>query len=329
MDKADRNKIINPIKRRNQEYLAKISTFDYCDHFEQKFKNLTRKTQFLLRKERESENSIKHIPKIARIVAGFIQDIRRRGAPSYDFTEYFNILNHYLIGYLENKRTTKYEGKCASYGETLLVLYLDIFIAATVYKPDKKLQVHPPYLINPKTGSVLEIDVLLEDFHLAFEFQGEHHYTDAKVEAKDKFKLQECYRRGRILIPVNIVQLESNQLQILIVNSIKDFLSLNDIFTDKRDTFRLESSTSLRQLTNFCKVAERLHLSSIVFAESMKWLDDKAEKYKRKMQARSPISSTRAAPRQMPTTVGLDIDFIYRRLKHVSEVGKRLKKCKR
>lgn len=114
------------------------------------------------------------------------------------------MLNDYLIYTLNELATTKYNGQCPSYGEALLNCYLDVFITFTTLKTEKEIGINPDFLINPLTGSKLELDVLFEGYKCAFEFQGEHHYTDANVIAKHVFKLNECKNTKRILIPVNI-----------------------------------------------------------------------------------------------------------------------------
>ncbi len=329
MDKSQRNRITAIIKNRNQQYLSSLASADYYPKFQQRFTNLTRKTRSLTRKEYGSANSISEVSRLGRLVAGFIEDMRQKKAPTFDFLEYKNVLNEYLISYLEAKRKSNYDGRCASYGEILFVLYLDLFITATISKIDRELQATPPFLMDPKTSAVLEIDVFFEIFKLAFEFQGEHHYTDSITQEKDSFKLAECRNKGIVLIPVNISQLDSKILQALIINAIKDFLGIHDLFTSKKDTFKPTIALKSEQLLNFCKITERLYISTGIFDTSAAWLDSKAAKYISNIQLRSPISSTVPAPRQIPPMGDFDIVTLYRGLKHISVFRKTFRKATR
>ncbi len=328
MDKINRHRKLGAIKERQKYYLEKIANQGYDSDFTRKFKNLTKKIQKLLRKEYISENSIKSIPNIAGIIFGLVEDIKQKQALSYDFDGEVKIVNEYLIKYLENKISTNYDGKCPSYGEALLNAYVDLFITSTVSKTDKDSPAHPYFLINPKTGSGLEIDILFEDFHIAFEFQGEHHYTDTKTIEKDKFKLAACHKKEIPLIPVNPSQLNSDILQELIANSIKDFLQLNDLFKDKQIEYWAEYLSQVgisnKQLLRFSKVAQRLYLSKIIFSESLKWLDAKSGEYIKNYKGKYPAahSALRPAPRYISSNNDFSIEDIYKNLKYVTQVRK-------
>ena len=72
----------------------------------------------------------------------------------------------------------------------------------------------PEWLVNPKTGRIMELDVFIEELGFAVEFNGPYHNNPelvsrmfdisieeatqkvAAVAAKDKFKAEECKRRG-------------------------------------------------------------------------------------------------------------------------------------
>jgi hypothetical protein len=326
MDKPQRNRITGIIKYHNRQYLESIKNVKHRSIFEHKLTNLTHKIRSLTRKEYGSENSIHELSRIGRLIAACMEDMKQRKVAIFDFIEYKNVLNEYLVKYLEFKRINKYNGQCASYGETLFVLYLDLFITATIDKVERELQAKPAFLINPRTGSILEIDVLFEGFKLAFEFQGEHHYTNSGVQNKDQFKLNECLSRGIILIPVNISQLNSRTLQNLITNSIKDFLGIHDIFTPNRDTFSPYKNIKSKQFISFCKITERLYTSSVIFDASTNWLDSEAVKYISNSQVRSPISSTMLAPRQILPSGDFDIAILYQGLKHVALFRKKYRK---
>ena len=329
MDKINRQNLVNSIKERQDLYLEKIVNLGCHSDFTSRFKNLTKKTQKLLRKDYASENSMKSIPTISRLLFGLIEDIKRKHALSYGFDDEVKIVNEHLIKYLRNKILTQYDGKCPSYGEALLNAYLDLFITATVFKTGKEIDTQPSFLINPKTGATLEIDVLFEDFRLAFEFQGEHHYTNNKTMKKDEFKLRACPERGILLIPVNPFQLNSDILQNLIVNSIKDFLYLNDLFRDKRPEWWAEYltqvGTSNKQLLGFSKIAQRLYLSKVIFLESLDWLDAKSIEYinAQKSKYAEAQSLKEPAPRYIFTNNDLSIEDIYKNLKYVTQVRKK------
>ena len=329
MDKINRQKLVGSIKKRQKQYLERIVNLEYHSDFTNRFKNLTKKIQKLLRKDYASENSIKSIPNISMLLFGLIEDMKRKHALSYDFDNEVKIVNDYLVKYMENKISTKYDGKCASYGEALLNAYLDLFITATVFKTGKEIPAYPSFLINPKTRSNLEIDILFEDFHIAFEFQGEHHYTNTKTKEKDEFKLTACPERGFSLIPVNPSQLNSNILQKLIVNSIKDFLHLNDLFEDRRTEYwakyLVQVVISNKQLLRFSKVAQRLYLSNIIFSESLNWLDTKSNEYINEHKRKYPEarSAKEPAPRYSFTYNDLSIKDIYKNLRYVTQVRKR------
>lgn len=326
MDKITRQNLVKSIEEGQELYLEKLVNLEYHSDFTHRFKNLTKTIQKLLRKDYASENSMKSIPTTSRLLFGLIEDIKRKHALSYGFDDEVKIVNEHLIRYLENKISTQYDRKCSSYGEALLNAYLDLFITATVFKTGKEIPAYLPFLRNPKTGSILEIDILFEDFHLAFEFQGEHHYTDTKTKQKDKFKLTACPGSGMLLIPVNPSQLNSDILQKLIANSIKDFLRLNDLFKDKRTDYWAEYlaqvGISNTQLLRFSKVVQRLYLSKMIFSDSLEWLDTKSNKYINKSKRKYPISAKKPAPRYILTNNDLSIEDIYKNLKYVTQVRK-------
>ncbi len=303
-------------------YLASISTFDFYPNFTIRFKKLIRKTQHLLRKVYGSTNSIKDIAGITTLIFGLAEDIKLKGVPKYSFEEELKVVNDYSLWYLKSKWATRYDNKCSSYGEAALALYLDLFVTATIREVNRELQAKPTFLKNPKTGAVLEIDILFEDILLAFEFQGEHHYTDNKVKEKDCFKLEELRKKKIVLIPVNISQLNNTELQRLIVNSIKDFLGIHDLFMGERSDFEIESLPSTRQLLSFSKIVQRLYLSKLLFVESLKWLDNESKKYITNVAKKNPISSSYSAPRQTPAQGDFDIKYIYKRLKYVAQLRK-------
>lgn len=322
MDEINKRKLVSSIKERQKQYLEKLANQEYNSEFTNRFKNLSIKIRKLLRKEYASENSIKIIPTISRILFGLIEDIKQKHAINYDFCEEKKVVNKYLINYLDYKISSNYDKKVPSYGETLLNAYLDLFITATVFNTDKETSAHPYFLVNPKTKSKLEIDVLFEDLHIAFEFQGEHHYTNSKTLDKDQFKLTECHEKETVLIPVNPSQLNCNTLQELIVNSIKNFLQLNELFEDKRPEHLAHVEIGKIQLLKFSKVVQRLYLSNIIFSESIEWLDTKSNEYINKSKEKYPISANKPAPRYLFNNDDISLENMYKNLKYVRQLRK-------
>jgi hypothetical protein len=260
---------------------------------------------------------LKAIPNLSRILFGIHEDLRRLRLPPLSIETEKSAINHFIISALDARRNTKYFGQCGSYGEALLNCYLDLFITLTVLKTPREFEVKPGFLVYPVTGSVLEIDVMLEDFRLGFEFQGEHHYTEPKVQAKDAFKLTTFGNHRRILIPVNLVQLQTDELQSLILNSIKDFLGLHELLATKNPAKIARGSASQEQLSQFSKATQRIYLSRLLFDQSLSWLDIQAMGYISNMSHRSPISSSSPAPRQAQPAGDLNVDYIYHNLKYV------------
>ena len=325
MDRLKRKKIIAPIKVNHKYYLKEISNLDRSDHCLHKFKVLTRRFQDLLRKEHGSSNSSDLISTIANHLFGLREDISKLSLPYYDFADEILVLNQYIVPLLEKRRASKYFGECASYGETLLNCYIDLFVTFTVPKTVREIGAKPGYLLNPLTGSHLEIDVLLEDFRLGFEFQGEHHYTDSTVQVKDSHKLSILASHKRILIPINISQLSFQTLAKLIVNSMKDYLKLHDLLVYKDERLISEHlMTSRKLMGRFSKAAQRIYLATVFFEPTLNWLDSKTQQYITNMSTRNPTSSTQVAPRQTMPKQDLEVEYIYRNLKYVTTARKNL-----
>ena len=314
----------NKIKQAHGDYLLKISNeAAHCENFTKRLSSVKKNINNLLRKQKGSKNSLKDIHNISNSLFGLFEDIKRLRFPTNDFKLEIEIINKYIIVVLDDYLKSSYHKKCASIGETILACYLDLFITFTTRKTPKKINVKPPFLVNPLTNSPLELDIMLDEFRLAFEFQGEHHYTDNKVRGKDAFKLIECSKNKRILIPVNISQLSSVELQNLISNSIKDHLGLQCILTN------MNTSTSLNQITNnqllkFSKVVQRIYLSSVIFKEALSWLDLESKNYiNGRLQNGNQFSASKPAPRGVAISGDLDIKEIYKRLPLITKLRKK------
>ena len=256
---------------------------------------------------------------ISRILFGLQEDFVRLSLPKYEFQTEKEVINSYLISFLERQRKTQYAGECQYYGETLLNIYLDLLITLTCAKTPREIEHKPGFLINPKTGSNLELDVLLEDFLLVFEFQGESHYREEKEREKDQMKLSICAENKLILIPVNISQLSSTDLMNLICNSIKNAIGLDEkgrmlLLKRKRNNLKLRR----KHLRAYMKACQRMYLASTLFQMSLGWVDSYAKRFRDTQQSRNPISSSTEAPR-LSSNNNNDVPFeeLYYNLKFV------------
>lgn len=214
---------------------------------------------------------------------------------------------------MQKRLETQYFNQCGSYGETLLNCYLDCFISFTILRTAKEIEAKPALLCSPLSGSLLELDVLFEEFKLAFEFQGERHYTDAPVMRNDWIKRIEVPLHGRILVPVNVSQLSSELLGELIINSVKDSLGLHEYLISP-ESAGLDWPATKREIISFCKAVQRIYLSQQIFGETLCWLDEVSTKYIADARIRSPISSGSPAVRLAHRRDDMGIEEMYRRL---------------
>ena len=326
MIKPQRTKTVGKVKANHDANLNAIAASSQAQGVRERFKTLSRKLQTFLRKDEGSMNALKAVPNLARLMFGLQEDSKRFGLPPYSFDLEKMEINQSIIAALEARLRNNYVGYGAkpggvSCGETFLNCFVDVFITFTVLKTPKEMGAKPPLLVNPGTGSILELDIVFEDFLLAFEFQGHPtHYSDPKVQAKDSFKLAKYRVLRRILVPVNECQLQSRTLLSLIANSMKDQLGLHEVLA-LRDSMRFVAGAALpHQLLQFCKAIQRLYLADQVFREVLDWLDAKAVKYLPTPRLISSISATTPAPRQGPVNPDLDLARIYQGLRYVKDV---------
>jgi hypothetical protein len=332
MDRAERNKIVGPVKASHAAYLAESTTVSspYVDGLRQRFANFARKFQAFTRKSAGSQNALKQVANLARLLFGLQEDIRRFRLPAYSFDSEKRVINRSIIAGLDERLTSQYDGFGAprgptSYGEALLHCYLDLFITFTVMQTPKEIGAKPSYLINPRTGNTgeLELDVTFEDFRLAFEFQGHpSHYSDPNTRAKDAFKLAELPAHSRILIPVNVSQLNSGILESLIANSIKDQVGVHEVIANSDSSRFTPATASPQQLLKFSKAVQRLYLADAIFREALAWVDGKASTYLAAPINAGTVSATTAAPRHIIGNQDLDLATIYANLRYVTEVRK-------
>lgn len=312
------------IKSNHRAYLASLTEQQKASmNLNDRFKNLRNKLFSQLRKECGSANSVKLIPTISRVLFGLQEDFIRLSLPIYEFQTEKEIINEYLILFLERQRATQYAGECQYYGEVLLNIYIDLFVTLTCLKTPRSIEHKPGFLINPKTGSNLELDVLLEEFLLAFEFQGESHYREEKEKEKDQLKLSICARNKLILIPVNISQLGSTVLMKLICNSIKDAIGL-DVegkgFIPEQEESHLKLHK--KHLRAYMKSCQRIYLASTLFQGALEWADGYAKRFRDTQQNRNPISSSTEAPRLSSKVNDVSINDLYYNLKIIKATNK-------
>jgi len=282
------------------------------NRIEARFNNLGTRLTHQLRKSERSARSGRSMSTVARSIFGLQEDIKRLSLPNYDFGIEKEIVNTFIISFLSHRRETKYDGECEFYGETLLNLYLDIFITLTCQKTTRKIEHKPGFLVNPRSGDLLELDVTLEEFRLAFEFQGDSHYINQKEIDKDKVKIDKCATNKVILIPVNIYQLESNRLMELILNSMKDAVIISD---SANVNSRLTADS--KHKISYKKACQRIYLAKTLFDIAIKWLDAYALRFRDTQKVRNPISTSMEAPRLTTKVNDMDVETLYKGLKHV------------
>lgn len=64
----------------------------------------------------------------------------------------------------------------------------------------------PKWLVNPKTGCRLELDLYLPNNKIAFEVQGPHHITDKNQIDRDDIKKYLCEKRSVKLFRIGILE---------------------------------------------------------------------------------------------------------------------------
>ena len=333
MNRAERNTIVGPVKANHAAYLAEnnVASSPHADGLRRRFANFARKFQAFTRKSEGSQNALKQVANLARLLFGLQEDIRRFGLPAYSFDSEKRIINRSIIAGLDTRLTSRYDGFGAprgptSFGEALLHCYLDLFITFTVMQTPKEIGAKPSYLINPRTGNAgeLELDVTFEDFRLAFEFQGyPSHYSDPRTQAKDAFKLAELPAHSRILIPVNVSQLNSVILESLIANSIKDLVGVHEVVAYGDSSRFTPATASPQQLLQFSKTVQRLYLAETIFRTALSWVDGKASTYLAAPINAGTVSATTAAPRRITVNQDLDLATIYANLRYVTEARRR------
>ncbi|MCL2235278.1 MAG: hypothetical protein FWB98_02425 [Defluviitaleaceae bacterium] len=323
IDRDIRKQIMQAIRISHKKYLSSLEA-DKITLLEKRFKNLYIKLRNnLSRKEFASLNSLKGIPLITKIISGLHDDIKRLGLKEHDFKHEILLLCRFVRARIEQNLDTKYDDQC-NYSESLLNCYLDLMISLTTRKSLKEIEAYPDFLVNPITNQKMELDVLFEGFKIAFEFQGETHYTDEKTKVKDREKLLQCSEENIILVPINAFQLNSSKILDLIANSIKDFLNLglvaDELINRKHTVTTINCSKAA--LSNYFKVLQRLKVATLVFGSIFEELDVRAVRYIETQSRRSPITTSTNAPRAFDS--GLDHDFrdLYMVVPNMNKVSK-------
>lgn len=309
--KMTNKQLIKCIKKNQTEYFDSTPDFEQKEHLYKKMHNIYNKSRHLARCHPGSKNSIKTFSNLSTNIFECIQFQHHDRLPEYHFDTELLLLNQAMITAIQKSLNTKFDHKCPSYGESLLNCYLDLYITFTINHLDKEIDSHPGFLINPLTGSNMELDVNFEDFKLAFEFQGEHHYTDSNVHTKDITKENILSARNRVLIPINISQLNDHELSTVIINAIKEQMHLID-FVNNNDP----SPITKRTAKMYFMLVQRMYLAHVLFEETLNWLDEEAKKYILSRIPSSPISAITKAPRYLHTddTLDLSVEEIYKRI---------------
>jgi len=311
----DRKKIIGQLKFTHNKYVNEIVR-DKSDTLSYLFKGLKKHLNDLLRKTPTSENSVKQLIKLSKEINGVHEFIKQNKITPYDFIPEKEQVNQYATEYLKQKLNSKYDGKCQWHGETLLNLYLELIIKFTITRTDNETNIRPDYLKNPLTGQNLELDILYADFKLAFEFQGDFHYSNNYQKIKDEIKLKQSKEKGIIVVPINACQLKSKTIFDLTLNNIKDFYNLHDALLNKDENINAQQDR--KNITAFKKLSQRMHLSKFVFNQTYEWLDEESRKYNLALITKYPDTYTaiHPAPSLLQTDI-LDLDTIHSRLKYL------------
>lgn len=311
MNKNERDRIKKVAKCNQEKYLDTICNESDKQVIQKKFCNFNNKFKRFLRCEYFSNNALRQIPHLSALIWNIQEFQKQINVAIYGFCNELSVINRYLMVALEELANTKYNSKCPSYGEALLNCYLDLYITFTIRATQKQIDAHPDFLVNPLTGSLLELDVLFEDFRLAFEFQGEHHYTDNSTRIKDAIKCNLSISNRHVLIPVNISQLSHSRLSALICNSIIEQNELTDfiIAFDNRNINK-------KVVHQLYKVIQRMYLAHLLFKETLEWLDNKSLAYIEGRKSSSPISAQSVAPRinHVPGVIDLNIEELYEKI---------------
>lgn len=309
MNKAKARKIINSL---HGDYLYLIAGQDHAHDLERKFRSIRIALEKVHRRMVGSNNQKKVLSLLARKIFRLQEKLHCLEVLEYSFELELSIMNDYVIQMLKNQIDTKYSAKCSSYGEVFLNCYLDVFFTLTSVKINREIEAKPTFLVNPDSRSRMEIDVMLPELRLGFEFQGKHHSSNKKVKQKDLLKLAKFAKTDRLLIPINAGQLGTQSLQSLISNTMKDWLDLGALLnSDCLD----KASLSLPPNTSRYKtVVKSLWISSLIYREALTWLDTESIEYIRRSNSKlQPIDKVMSL-RQVGPNGDLSLEYIFQQL---------------
>jgi hypothetical protein len=301
-------------------YLTGITDNGTRQDIDRRLTRLSRLISDLATKDRGSNRSFRLIGPFFRTLFKLTEHLNCRRLPAYDCRFELGILNQAVICYLDGQRETQYSEQCASYGETLLNCYLDIYFRLTNDKTEKDINERPLFLTNEATGQPLELDIQFGEFRLAFEFQGDRHYTSARQMDRDLLKAEKCRQRRIILIPINISQLSHEALAAVILNTIKDDLGFHDVLMcrcAKQAAFgKIHGPGASR--SRFATAVKSFHAASWVYKDAIAWLDEHARQYNLRMLLAYPNSSSAIyeAP-DRTSNPRLSVSELYSRLKYL------------
>jgi hypothetical protein len=301
-------------------YLASIANLPVRADTEKRLTRLAGRVLDLATKERGSNRSFRLVGPIFKHIFNLTEHLNSCKLPRHDCRFELRILNQAVISYLDCQRETHYSKQCASYGETLLNCYLDIYLRLTDDKTEKEINQRPLFLTNDATGQPLELDIRFEEFRLAFEFQGDRHYTSVRQMDRDVLKEEKCRQRRIILIPINISQLSHKALTAVILNTMKDDLGFHDVLMcrcAKQDAFgKIHGPGSAR--SRFANAVKSFYAATWVYQDALTWLDEHARQYNLRMLLAYPDSSS--AIYEAPDRTAnprLSVAELYSRLKYL------------
>jgi hypothetical protein len=301
-------------------YLANITDSALREDTAKRLTRLAGRVLDLATKERGSNRSFRLLGPIFKQLFNLSGHLNACKLPEYDCRFELRILNQTVISYFDSQRECLYSKQCASYGETLLNCYLDIYLRLTNDKTEKEINERPLFLTNESTGQPLELDIRFEEFRLAFEFQGDRHYTSVRQMDRDLLKAEKCRKRRIILIPVNICQLSHEALSVVILNTMKDDLGFHDVLM-----CRCAKQTAFRKIhgpgaarSRFARAVKSFYAANWIYREALTWLDEHAREYNLRMILAYPDSSSAIyeAPNRM-SSPSLSVSELYSRLKYL------------
>jgi hypothetical protein len=311
-------------KRRRKKYgeaLALPNSGALVPAFKRRTTNLQRKLNSLLRKQPGSRNMEKDIARISSIIFGILEDIKSTKAVGIDLSDEIQQLNQAVISILKRNIDTFHEGLVPNnrLGETLLGCYLNCAITLTVFGEGLIFGERPTFLWYSETQQFLEVDIGFESFNLGFEFQGEHHFFDPKVQQKDAFKVRAAAAADTILIPISMAQLSGNDVLTTTANLLMDFVGVRNRLSEEALWSPTEIKYSL--LPSYAKAIHRIYLASTLFEPALSWLDSQSQIYISDRRTTNPRSATEPAPVYRPTIgTPLSIAQIYKGLGYVQRL---------